>query len=112
MAPADGIVVPKSADVGTMAQPGATLLTIEDPSRYRLEASVEESYAPRVRVGADVPVRIDALGGLETFGSVVEVCPSADPASRSVVVKIDLPAIRVYGPGNTASPPFPRANTS
>ena len=94
VAPADGIVVAKAAEVGMMAQPGVPLLTIEDPSTYRLEASVEESYTARVRLGAEVPVRIDALGGAVITGSVAEIMPAADPASRTVVVKIDLPATR------------------
>jgi multidrug efflux pump subunit AcrA (membrane-fusion protein) len=94
VAPADGIVVAKAAEVGMMAQPGVPLLTIENPSTYRLEASVEESYTARVRLGAEVPVKIDALGGLGITGSVAEIMPAADPASRSVVVKIDLPATR------------------
>ena len=91
VAPSDGIVVAKSAEVGMMAQPGVPLLTIENPSTYRLEASVEESYAARMQLGTSVPVRIDALGGHDIMGSVGEIVPAADPASRSVLVKIDLP---------------------
>ncbi|HSE36625.1 MAG TPA: efflux RND transporter periplasmic adaptor subunit, partial [Blastocatellia bacterium] len=37
-------------------------------------------------------VRIDALGGIDLTGRVVEIVPVADPASRSHTVKIDLPA--------------------
>lgn len=107
VAPADGIVVAKTVEVGTMAQPGVPLLTIENPSTYRLEASVEESHAARVRLGAEVPVRIDALGGLEVPGSVAEITPAADPASRSVVVKIDLPATRGLRSGQYGVAAFP-----
>ena len=39
-APFDGLVVAKLADAGAMAAPGVPLLTIEDPSRFRLEATV------------------------------------------------------------------------
>ncbi len=60
-----------------------------------------------VQMGADVPVRIDALGGLDITGSVAEVLPSADPASRSVVVKIDLPAIRGLRSGQYGIAAFP-----
>ncbi len=107
VAPADGIVVAKTAEVGMMAQPGVPLLTIENPSTYRLEASVEESYMARVQIGAEVPVRIDALGGLDITGSVAEVMPSTDPASRSVVVKIDLPATPGLRAGQYGIAAFP-----
>jgi membrane fusion protein, multidrug efflux system len=107
VAPADGIVVAKTAEVGMMAQPGVPLLTIENPSTYRLEASVEESHTARVQLGAEVPVRIDALGGLDITGSVAEIMPAADPASRSVVVKIDLPATRGLRSGQYGIAAFP-----
>jgi multidrug efflux system membrane fusion protein len=107
VAPADGIVVTKVAEVGLMAQPGVPLLTIEDPATYRLEASVEESYTARVQLRAAVPVRIDALGGLDIKGSVAEIMPAADPASRSVVVKIDLPLTRGLRSGQYGIAVFP-----
>jgi multidrug efflux system membrane fusion protein len=107
VAPADGIVVAKSAEVGMMAQPGVPLLTIENSSTYRLEASVEESHTARMRIGAKVPVRIDALGGLDITGSVAQIMPAADPASRSVVVKIDLPATRGLRSGQYGIATFP-----
>jgi RND family efflux transporter MFP subunit len=107
IAPADGIVVAKAAEVGMMAQPGVPLLTIEDPSTYRLEASVEESSMTRVQLGAAVPVRIDALGGPDLTGSVAEIMPGADPASRSVIVKIDLPATSGLRSGQFGIAAFP-----
>jgi multidrug efflux system membrane fusion protein len=107
VAPADGIVVAKSAEVGMMAQPGVPLLTIENGSAYRLEASVEESCVARLRLGAEVPVRIDALGGLDVTGSVAQIVPAADPASRSVVVKIDLPVSRDLRSGQYGVAAFP-----
>jgi multidrug resistance efflux pump len=91
-APFGGIVTQKSVEVGAMATPGMPLVTVENDAAYRLEASVEESFAAKVLLGAEVPVRIDALGDLALLGRVAEIAPSADPASRSVIVKIDLPA--------------------
>jgi membrane fusion protein, multidrug efflux system len=107
VAPADGIVVAKTAEVGMMALPGVPLLTIENSSTYRLEASVEESRTRAVRLGAEVSVRIDALGGLDITGSVAEIMPAADPASRSVVVKVDLPATRGLRSGQYGIAAFP-----
>jgi len=90
--PMNGIVTAKQSEVGAMAAPGAPLLTLEDDSHYRLEASVEESQIRSILVSDQVQVRIDALGDEELSGTVSEIVPTADPASRSHTVKIDLPA--------------------
>jgi len=90
-APFNGFVTAKLADVGTMAAPGVPLLTVEDPSKFRLEATVDESKMGAVRPGETLPVVIDALGDRSFSGKVVQIVPVADPASRSFVVKIELP---------------------
>lgn len=90
--PINGIVTAKHVEVGAMAAPGALLLTVEDDSQYRLEAAVDESRIGQIHENDQVQVRIDALGGIDLTGRVVEIVPVADPASRSHTVKIDLPA--------------------
>jgi multidrug efflux system membrane fusion protein len=90
--PMNGIVTAKSAEVGAMAAPGTPLLTLEDESRYRLEASVEESQIRNIHLSDKVQVRIDSLGDEEVSGTVSEIVPAADPASRSHTVRIDLPS--------------------
>lgn len=90
VSPVSGVIVKKFAESGATATPGTPLLSIEDNSQFLLEAAVEESRTNLIRVGNRVNVRIDALGA-ETFGSVSEILPSADPASRTYTVKIVLP---------------------
>jgi multidrug efflux pump subunit AcrA (membrane-fusion protein) len=90
-APVSGVVVKKFAEAGSTAAPGVPLLAIEDNSQYRLEAAVEESKAKSVRVGGRVVVHIDAISAGDINGTVAEITPSADAASRTSTVKIDLP---------------------
>jgi RND family efflux transporter MFP subunit len=90
LAPFDGVVTKKWADVGDLASPGKPLLDIEDPSRLQLEADVPEAIASRIQQDARLAVRVDSLKG-ELEGAVREIAPSADPASRTVRVKLDLP---------------------
>ena len=90
-APFDGLVVAKLADAGTLAAPGVPLLTIEDTTRFRLEAMVDESHVGAVHLGETVPVVIDSLGNQTITGKVVQIVPIADPASRTFTVKVDLP---------------------
>jgi RND family efflux transporter MFP subunit len=46
VSPVDGMVTAKSVDVGTVVMPGTPVLTVEETSRYRLEASLPEEYLP------------------------------------------------------------------
>jgi membrane fusion protein, multidrug efflux system len=88
VSPLDGIVIAKSVDAGTLVMPGTPILTVEDPTRYRLEASAGEQVAGQVHAGQQVSVSTERG---ELAGRVAEVVPAADVASRTFLVKIDLP---------------------
>jgi RND family efflux transporter MFP subunit len=92
LAPFDGIVTEKKADVGALASPGMPIFTVEGLRRFRLEATVNEGDLRYIRMGEQVLVLIDALGDKELKGRVVEIVPAADPASRSFLVKIEVPS--------------------
>jgi multidrug efflux system membrane fusion protein len=89
VSPINGVVTAKSVDAGTLVMPGTPLFTVEDTSRYRLEASLPEQYVSKAKVGDEVPVRLDER---TIQGRVAEVVPAADAASRTSLVKINLPS--------------------
>lgn len=92
VAPFDGIITRKYADVGDLAAPGKPLLEMEDPHALRLEADVPEAAIGRLSLGDKLPVRISSLtNNLE--GVVSEISPAADPNSRTFLVKCDLPSV-------------------
>jgi RND family efflux transporter MFP subunit len=91
-APFDGVVTEKRVDPGTLASPGMPLLVVEDQRRFRLQSSVDEGDIHLVKLGQAVPVTLDSLPGAEFSARVAQIVPAADPASRSFVVKIELPA--------------------
>ena len=91
-APFDGVVTEKKGDAGALASPGMPLLTVEDTGRFRLEASVDESEIGFVHAGANVDVALDSLPDKLISGKVAQIVPAADPASRTFLVKVDLPA--------------------
>lgn len=107
-APFDGVVTEKKADAGTLASPGMPLFTVEDVRRYRLEATVNENDLRFVKLGQGVPVLIDALGNAEFQGKVAQIVPAVDPASRSFMVKIELPANSQLRSGLYGRAEFPR----
>ena len=91
VAPFDGIVTRKLADVGDLAAPGKPIVEMEDPRALRFEADVPEALIGLVKLGAKLPVQV-AEDSAPIEGTVVEVAPVADPASRTFLVKLDLPA--------------------
>jgi RND family efflux transporter MFP subunit len=91
-APFDGVVTAKFAEAGSLASPGMPLLTLENPSRFRLEATVDESQIGVVRMGSSVNVVIEAIGGQAIAARVSQIVPAAEAASRTFTVKLDLPS--------------------
>ena len=89
----------KKADAGTLASPGMPLFTLEDTRSYRLEATVDENDIRFVPRGKSFPYRLTRFGDTAHSGKVTEIVPAADPASRSFLVKIELPPMRVCAPG-------------
>jgi HlyD family secretion protein len=88
-APFDGVVIQKLAYAGEMTTPGSPLLKLENTDRLRLEIAVPEADLRFIRMDQPVVVKIDALGEKQT-ASVKQIVPTADPNSRSFIVKVPL----------------------
>ena len=89
-APFDGIVTERSAEPGSMATPGSSLLTLEDPTTYRLEVRLDGTRAAQVTPGREARIQLDDRDASMT-GRVVEIA-RVDPMSHTFLVKLDLPA--------------------
>jgi RND family efflux transporter MFP subunit len=90
-APFSGRVIDRRVDPGSQAAPGTPLLVVEQEGALRVEASVDESHAGMLVLGAPAHVEVESAGR-EADGRVTEVVPAVDPASRAFLVKIELPA--------------------
>jgi RND family efflux transporter MFP subunit len=88
--PLDGIVTDKKIDVGDMVTPGQVLLTLFDPKQMQLVASVRESLAYKLQVGQKIGVQVEVLKKI-CSGTVSEVVPEAQSASRTFQVKVTGP---------------------
>ncbi|MDX2176466.1 MAG: efflux RND transporter periplasmic adaptor subunit [Candidatus Sumerlaeia bacterium] len=96
--PIDGIVRERLVDVGDLASPGRGLLRLEDLSTLRFETAIPESLSGGARVGDTATVAIASLGeSLEA--TLSELTPSADPLTRTFMMKYDLPATEGLRPG-------------
>lgn len=104
VAPMDGVVTARPVDAGTVVMPGTPLFTVEQTAHYRLEASLPEEFFPLVKAGQ--PASVTTARG-ESQGKVAEVVPASDPASRMLLVKIELPPNCGCQSGEYATALFP-----
>ena len=89
-APLSGRVIDKKVNAGDTVRPGQMLVTMYDPSHMQMIATVRESLALRLKVGQQVPARLDAFG-YECQATVSEIVPEAQAESRSFQVKVTGP---------------------
>jgi RND family efflux transporter MFP subunit len=85
--PLTGVVVDKRIEVGDTATPGQVVVTLYEPDRMQMLATVRESLGLRLKVGDKIPSRIDALD-YECEATISEIVPEAESASRSFTVKV------------------------
>lgn len=96
--PADKEVAERLVEPGDLAWPGKPLLILQTRGTLRLEALVREGLIHLVPAGTSLRVRINALNAV-LDGSVDEVVPSADPVTRTFLVKVSLPSREGLFPG-------------
>ncbi|MGY3254745.1 HlyD family secretion protein [Thermostichus sp. MS-CIW-19] len=98
VAPFAGVVTRKYVEVGALAGPGQPIVELESSERLRFSVAVPESLAGQIRVGQGVPISIDSLNQT-VEGAIRQIIPSADPSSRTVEVKAEIPPLPGAMPG-------------
>jgi RND family efflux transporter MFP subunit len=95
VAPFDGTVLKKNADVGEIVAPltgaassRAAVVTIADMSSLEVDADVSEANITRVSPNQNCEVRLDAYPERGYLAYVSKVVPTADRAKATVLVKI------------------------
>lgn len=95
IAPFDGTVLKKNADVGEIVAPlaGATssraaVVTIADMSSLEVDADVSEANITRISPEQNCEITLDAYPQQRYPGHVTKIVPTADRAKATVLVKI------------------------
>lgn len=94
----DAEIARKLVEPGDLAVPGRTLLILQTAGNMRLEAFIREGLINRIRPGQEMTVNINAINR-QVKGFVEEIVPSADPKTRSFLVKVGLPFMQDLYPG-------------
>ena len=89
-APFAGTIGVKRVDVGDYLSPGTVIATLQDHSELEIDFTVPARYAPQLRAGLRVAVRVDAYPD-RTFGAVVAAVDARiDPNTRNVLMRAEL----------------------
>ncbi len=89
-APFSGVVIDKLVQPGDIVTPGQVLLTLYDPTQMQLVASVRESLAADLKVGQQIPARLESIDH-QCLATIREIVPRSDATSRSFDVKVSGP---------------------
>jgi RND family efflux transporter MFP subunit len=89
-APFSGVVMARHVEVGEMATPGKPLMTGFDPTDLRVVANIPQYKLAEIQKSPKASVEIPSTSKwIEAKG--ITVLPSADTATHTVKVRIDLP---------------------
>lgn len=107
-APFDGVVTRKLAQAGDLANPGQAILEVEETTHFEIEAWVPDSLAAGLAPGASLACEADQ----QPFTATVrEISAAADATTRSVGVKLTVPADAKVRSGQFARVQVPGSRT-
>lgn len=94
LAPFDGVMGIRQVNLGDYVKDGAELVSIEDASVMWVDFRLPERLVPRVKLGQDVALTLDALPGREYRARIEALDSQLDATGRSLLVRA-----RVAGEG-------------
>jgi RND family efflux transporter MFP subunit len=94
-APFDGVITQRNTDFGDLIDAGASaqprqLFHMASINRLRVYVPVPEVYAPAARTDASAALSLDEYPGETFHGTLVRTSDSIDPASRTLLVEVDV----------------------
>lgn len=105
-APFAGIISQKMANAGDLATPGMPLLVLKNTEHLQVVAAAPEGAALKIKKGDALAVTVPAAEFSQT-GTVTEIGPSTDTASRTALVKISIHGGDSLRPGQYARVALP-----
>ncbi len=91
VSPIDGVVARRSVGVGEAAGPSRVAFVIIDASEMRLAFAAPDVRVRDIRLGARVPVRVEALPEVALTGVVSKIDPVADPVTHTFRIELTTP---------------------
>ena len=95
-APKDGILIARSIEVGTIAQPGKELMSLSPTGDTQIIVQIDEKNLGLIKIGQQALASADAYAREKFAAQVVFINPAVDLARASVEVKLGVPQPPVY----------------
>ena len=89
--PVDAIVLTRTAEPGSMAQPGHVLLTLAAQGGTRIDANVDEKNLRLLQPGMPARAVADAYPGQSFEAQLNYIAPAVDPQRGTVEVRLAVP---------------------
>ena len=89
--PVDAIVLTRSVEPGSMAQPGRVLLTLAAQGGTRIDANVDEKNLRLIKLGMAAKAVADAYPGQSFDAQLNYIAPAIDPQRGTVEVRLAVP---------------------
>lgn len=91
VAPFDGIVTRRAAEVGMLVTEGEeSLYVVEDMSRVRVQVNVPQSHSAQTMSGVAATISIPESPSSVVQGTVTRVAESVDASNRTMLAEIEL----------------------
>jgi RND family efflux transporter MFP subunit len=90
-APADGLVIARSANPGQVINAGQELFVVTDLSTVWIIGDLYERDFPLVRVGLPATITLPSMPDRTLKGRVAYIDPRVDPAARTAKVRVEVP---------------------
>src|SRR5207244_3951933 len=91
-APFAGVITLRNVDAGALVNEGSTLMfRIAHAGDVRTYLNVPQTYAAAIRTGQQATLSIADLPGRKFAGRVERTANSLDPASRTLLVEVEVP---------------------
>jgi multidrug efflux pump subunit AcrA (membrane-fusion protein) len=90
VAPIDGFVAERTADLGEYVSPQAKVVTIVRINPLRMRIDIPEQAIPEVQVGQSVSVTTSAWPDKHFSGRIARIAPNVSAASRTLTVEAEI----------------------
>lgn len=91
LAPFAGIVAARNVSPGQVILKNATLTWLVDLDPVKVEINVPERFLSQLRIGQNIDLKVASYPGRQFTGKVFFVAPFVDPATRTALVKAQIP---------------------
>ncbi|MGI8772193.1 MAG: efflux RND transporter periplasmic adaptor subunit [Acidobacteriaceae bacterium] len=90
-APMPGVIVEKNVEIGSLVAAGTAAFKLDDTRVVKVNFGVPDNMLGYLKLGAEVPVRLEALRDRTLTGRITEIAASANRESRVFNIEVTLP---------------------